>query len=105
MIISFTTGTKKDSGHRWHGFTQPQKAVENAKRDFQIGEIEEDMIRCHMFPMTWKTPAYTESWVLCTADKICSVSFLILIRLLKSVGKSIPLFGWQGLWRKRREDF
>ncbi len=64
---------EKDNSHRWHGFTHPKKATENAKRDFQIDEIEEDMIRCHMFPLTWKTPTYTESWVLCTADKICSM--------------------------------
>ena len=63
----------KDTHHRWHGFNHPMKALNNAQRDFQISEVEADMIACHMFPLTLKAPTYLESWILCGADKICSV--------------------------------
>ena len=63
----------KDSHHRWHGFTHPAKALNNARRDFQLSKVEENMIACHMFPLTLKLPAYKESWILYGADKICAV--------------------------------
>ena len=64
---------EKNKSHRWHGFTHPKKALENARSEFQISRIEEDMILCHMFPLTLKVPHFTESWILCCADKICSI--------------------------------
>lgn len=63
----------KAPDHRWHGFTHPAKAMDNARRDFSLCEVEEDMILSHMFPMTPKLPLYRESWILWGADKICSI--------------------------------
>ncbi len=63
----------KTPDHRWHGFTHPLKALNNAKKDFLIGSVEADMILSHMFPLTLKPPFYMESWILCGADKLCSV--------------------------------
>ena len=63
---------EKDASHRLHGFTHPKKALHNARRDFEIGKTEEDMIASHMFPLTGKPPSHKESWVLCLADKVCS---------------------------------
>ena len=63
---------EKDASHRWHGFTHPKKALHNARRDFEIGKTEEDMIASHMFPLTGRPPSHKESWVLCLADKVCS---------------------------------
>ena len=45
---------------------------ENARRDFELNEIEQDMIRKHMFPLNPVPPKYRESWILCMADKICA---------------------------------
>lgn len=47
----------------------PQKAVENAKKYFQLTEKEEDIIRTHMFPVDIKVPKYAESWVVSFVDK------------------------------------
>lgn len=58
--------------HRLHGFRHPRFALTNAKRDFGLNKIEEDMIIHHMFPMTVIPPKYKESYILCIADKICS---------------------------------
>ncbi|MCF0106146.1 MAG: HD domain-containing protein [Holdemanella sp.] len=61
-----------DKGHSLHGFTHPATALENANRDFDLNDIEKDMIKKHMFPLTPKPPKYTEGYILCVADKICS---------------------------------
>ena len=59
--------------HRLHGFRHPKFALRNARRDFDLNEVEEDMIRSHMFPMTIsKVPHHKESVILCIADKIVS---------------------------------
>ena len=46
--------------------------MKNARRDFELNEIEQDMIRKHMFPLNPVPPKYRESWILCMADKICA---------------------------------
>ncbi len=55
-----------------HAFTHPKIAVENAERDFELGEIERNMILSHMFPLG-KVPRFRESVVLCLADKLCAL--------------------------------
>lgn len=62
----------KDDSHKWHGFHHAKKALENAMQDFELNEIEQDMIQCHMFPLNLRPPKYAESWILCYADKVCS---------------------------------
>ena len=63
---------EKDDSHRWHGFSHARAALKNAKKDFQLGEIEQDVIQKHMFPLNPVPPKYRESWILCMADKICA---------------------------------
>ena len=62
-----------DPDHRWHGFTHPKRALKNARADFPLGGVEADMIVSHMFPLTPKPPFHREGWILCGADKICSL--------------------------------
>ena len=61
-----------DDSHRLHGFTHSIRAFRNAKRGFEINEIEEDMIRCHMFPLNLRVPRTTEGRILCFVDKVCA---------------------------------
>lgn len=61
-----------DKSHRLHGFTHARRALENAERDFVLGEIERNMILTHMFPLNLRPPKYRESVILCLADKICA---------------------------------
>lgn len=51
----------------------PKLAVLNAKKHFSINNIEEDIIRSHMFPIDIKIPKYAESWVVSSVDKIISI--------------------------------
>jgi len=62
-----------DRSHRLHGFTHPKAALDNAKKDFYLTDIEEDLILHHMFPLTLIPPKTTEGMVLCIADKLCTV--------------------------------
>ncbi len=59
--------------HKLHGFTHPGAALRNAKRDFDLNDIETDIIARHMFPLTPKPPKYRESLIVCLADKYCAV--------------------------------
>lgn len=59
-----------DKTHRLHGFVHAKKALLNASRDFELNDIEKNMIYTHMFPMNLRIPKYKESIILCIADKI-----------------------------------
>lgn len=59
-----------NKGFRWHGFKHHRFALENAVRDFEIGEIEQNIIYSHMFPLTfWCLPKCREAWLVTLADK------------------------------------
>ena len=64
---------EKDASHRWHGFSHAQTALKNARKDFELGEIEQDVIQKHMFPLNLKPPKYKESVLVCVADKISAL--------------------------------
>lgn len=57
-----------------HGFSHPKIAYSNADSMFQLNNIEKDIILKHMFPLTWPPPRYREAWVVCWADKFCTIS-------------------------------
>ena len=68
----------KDKSDRLHGFRHPYFALENARKEYELDPILEDMIVKHMFPLIPIPPKYKESWVLCIADKICASKETIL---------------------------
>lgn len=58
---------------RWHGFTNAKVALKNAMWDFELNDIEKDIIAKHMFPMNLALPKYKESIVVGIADKLCAI--------------------------------
>lgn len=58
---------------RIHGFTHPSTALKNADRDFDLTDTERDIIKKHMFPLTVIPPTCREGWIVCLADKYCSL--------------------------------
>lgn len=59
---------------RWHGFTHPGHALRNAEADFDdLTPVERDVIVRHMFPFHPLPPRTKEGWVVCMADKACTV--------------------------------
>ena len=51
----------------------PEIALRNAGEDFELGEIEQDIIGKHMFPLTFRSvPRFRESMLVCLVDKLCA---------------------------------
>lgn len=55
-----------------HGRIHPKIALFNARKDYDINELEADIIARHMFPLTFTPPKYKESVIVCLVDKVLS---------------------------------
>ena len=64
---------KREESLRFHGFVHPKKALENAMKEYELNDIEKNIIKTHMFPLTIVPPKYIEGMIVSTADKICSI--------------------------------
>lgn len=51
----------------------PAYAVANAKKYFSITDLQEDIIKCHMFPITFTPPKYLESWIVDIVDDLSAI--------------------------------
>lgn len=58
-----------DSSFKGH----PKSAVKNAKRVFNINDMQEDIIKNHMFPATISIPKYKETYLVSLADKVIAI--------------------------------
>ena len=67
-----------------HGFRHPQRALENAEKEYNLTPRERDIIVKHMWPLTVLPPTCREAWIVTTADKWCSL--LETFRILKGHG-------------------
>jgi uncharacterized protein len=66
--------------HNLHGFSHAGAALKNAKRDFEINRLEQDIIEKHMFPLNIRPPKYKESIIVCLADKLCATKETVMDR-------------------------
>lgn len=57
-------------GRKLHAFYHARCAYDNAKKEFELGKIEKDIILKHMFPVNISLPKYKESYIVSIADKI-----------------------------------
>jgi uncharacterized membrane protein len=57
---------------KYHGIEHPAIALANAQKHFSLNEIEEDIIKKHMWPLTLIPPKYKESFIVSFADKYLS---------------------------------
>ena len=71
---------KENGIHKLHGFYHPRIAAENAKKDFNISPLEENIIKSHMWPLGFDFPASKEAWILLLADKKCALKETLLMR-------------------------
>ena len=51
----------------------PNKALENAKRNFELSSKQENIIVSHMFPIARSTPNNVGSWIVSGADKAVAI--------------------------------
>ncbi len=73
-----------------HGITHAKRALKNAEEDFELNDIEREIIGKHMFPVNPKPPRYIETWIVTLADKIVAVQETFKT---KAVKKRILEFG------------
>lgn len=59
-----------------HGYEKlgehPDVALENSLKYFNLDELQQDIIKSHMFPCTTAIPKYKESWLVSAVDKTVS---------------------------------
>lgn len=56
-----------------HGYVHPTIALNNAKENFELTELEEDIISKHMWPLTLRSvPKHRESMLVSLVDKYTS---------------------------------
>lgn len=51
----------------------PGYAVENAKKYFELSDKQVDIIKTHMFPVTFTPPKYLESWIVDLVDDFAAI--------------------------------
>ena len=61
-----------DKRGKLHGFTHPTAALKNACEHFELTNMEKDIIKKHMWPLTISFPKYKESYIVSLADKLCT---------------------------------
>lgn len=62
----------RENFKRFHGFHHANTALRNASEEFELTDIERDIIKKHMWPLTVVPPKCREAWVVTAADKIVS---------------------------------
>ena len=53
--------------------------MRNADRDFGLNDVEKDIIKKHMFPLTPFPPMHRESFIVSLADKWCALAEIFRI--------------------------
>jgi Predicted HD superfamily hydrolase len=56
----------------WHVLEHPKIALANANAAFNLNEVEQEIIVCHMFPFCSKLPVFAETYLVSTVDKLCA---------------------------------
>lgn len=64
----------RETGEYFHGIKHPNKALKIAQSNFQLSDVERDIILKHMWPLTMIPPKYPESFIVCLVDKYCCIS-------------------------------
>lgn len=59
---------------RLHGFFHPAIAAKNAAESFAITDLEREIIRKHMWPLTILPPCRRAAAIVCLVDKLCSLA-------------------------------
>ena len=58
---------------RLHGFHHPATALKNAEKEYALNDIQREIIKKHMWPLSVIPPMCREAWVVTAADKYCSL--------------------------------
>lgn len=88
------------TGDRFHGLTHPKVALRRAEKYFDLNDMEKDIIRKHMWPLTIIPPKYFESYIICLTDKYCGACEITDHYSGKIMPKRIKLpFGYRTMYQ------
>ena len=57
----------------FHAYRHPRIALNNATENFELNEVEKDIILKHMWPLTIRLPRFSESYIVTLVDKYCAL--------------------------------
>lgn len=77
-----------EKGRAFHPTGHPKVACKNAVEDYGISELEQNIIKSHMFPICFCMPRSKEAWIVTTADKICAAREITAPRARKVNARS-----------------
>ena len=63
---------EKELWHNWHGFRHAATALKNAEKEYDLTDVEKEIIKKHMFPLNITPPTCREAWIVNIADTYCS---------------------------------
>lgn len=67
--------------NRAHAVNHPVIALGNAVQDFELSRRERNIIASHMWPLPpTRVPQCREAWIVCMADKVCSLQETLFMR-------------------------
>lgn len=64
----------------------PNQALINSMKHFDLNEMQQDIIKTHMFPCTLNLPKYKESWLVSGVDKVAGLYEMIRYKLSLYLG-------------------
>lgn len=73
LLHDFFTEEVKNENGLFRLRRHPGYAVINASKYFELSELQEDIIKTHMFPVTFTPPKYIESWIVDIVDDVASI--------------------------------
>lgn len=73
LLHDFFTDEVKDKNMILRLIMHPTVALENSKKYYRLSPMQEDIIKTHMFPVTFIPPKYLESWIVDIIDDIASI--------------------------------
>ncbi len=80
---------KTKTHKKYHLFSHPRAALENAMDICDLTDKEQDIIKKHMWPLTIRPPRYMESFVVGCADKLCALMEMLFIYRLMNIGRRL----------------
>lgn len=70
LLHDFYIDSDLDSAKNYQKLGEhPNKALENSMKYFELDEVQQDIIKTHMFPCNKNIPKYKESWLVSLIDK------------------------------------
>lgn len=73
LLHDFFLEETKDDNKLFALRRHPSYALTNASKYFDLTEREADIIKTHMFPVTFTPPKYLESWVVDLVDDVAGI--------------------------------